>query len=129
MYNPDISDEEYPDGMAAFTFRSVFVKVEPISKGTSVWNVEGSTNDKWEGRERPNWFKVCSDNTKIKLNYTSGVCYVRGSAKTDGTSHCSIYTIGGHMALTSASVNPDKTDYIYIIPICTSHNFFAIKRK
>lgn len=52
FYDPDIPDEEYPDGMAAFTFRSVFVDTVTIYKGTSVWNVKGSSNDKWNGKKQ-----------------------------------------------------------------------------
>ncbi len=121
FYDPDIPDKKYPDGMAAFTFRSVFVGTVTIYKGTSVWNVKGSSNDKWKGR-KPNWLDVWNIETRNNLRSDSGVCYVAGSAKTNGTTYCRGCTLGGHMALTLGSVYPNKSDYIYIIPICTSHN-------
>ena len=122
LYDPDIPDEEYPDGMAAFTFRSVFVDTVTINKDTSVWNVKGSSNDKWKGKKKPNWLSVWNTETHNNLDSNSGVCYVKGSVKTNGTNYCEGCTLGGHMALTFGSVHPGKTDYIYIIPICTSHN-------
>lgn len=122
LYDPDIPDEEYPDGMAAFTFRSVFVDTETIYKGTSVWNVKESSGDKWEGKKKPNWLDVWNKQTNNELRSDSGVCYVAGSVKTSGTAYCDGCTLGGHMAKTLGTVHPQANDYIYIIPICKSHN-------
>lgn len=121
LYDPDIPDEEYPDGMAAFTFRSVFVDTVTIYKDTSVWNVKGSSNDKWNGK-KPNWLDVWNTETHNDLKSDSGVCYVAGNVKTNGKTNCDGCTLGGHMALTFGTVHPQTNDYIYIIPICKSHN-------
>lgn len=129
LYDSDIPDEEYPDGMAAFSFRSVFVAVETIGKGDSVWNVEGSSDDKWEGKEKPNWLEVWNTVTRNRVTSDSKTCYVAGSVKTNGTSYCKGCTLGGHMALSSTTVKPKKSDYIYIIPICNSHNNTHNKAK
>ncbi len=122
LYDPDIPDEEYPNGMAAFSFRSGFVDVVTIYKDTSVWNVEGSSNDKWEGRKKPNWLEIWNIETKNSVKSDSETCYVAGSVKTNGKNNCKGCTLGGHMALSSTTVNPTKSDYIYIVPICKSHN-------
>lgn len=125
LYDPDIPDEEYPDGMAAFSFRSVYVDTVTINRGTHVWNVKGSTGDKWGGKVCHNWLGVWYEVTECKVSKEVLPCYVAGSKKTDGSTGCKGDIIGGHMALTATTVNPDENDYIYIIPICKSHNYFG----
>ncbi len=108
--------------MAAFSFRSVWVENVTLNKGTSVWNVKKSSDDKWEGQKNPNWLRVWNAKTNSSITSDSGTCYVKGSVKTNGTSHCDGNTFGGHMALSASTVNPTRDDFIYIVPICNSHN-------
>ena len=115
-------DKDYPEDRIAYTFRSVYVGVAYIAKGTSVWNVKGSTHDPFSEGANVNWLGIWNEKTKNDLNRELGKCYVHGSIKTNGTSYCRGFTIGGHMALSIGSVTPSINDHIYIIPICTSHN-------
>lgn len=129
LYDPDISDEEYPDGMAAFSFRSVYVGTETLCKDSSVWNVENSTGDIWNGVKNPNWLEVWNTVTNNHIRSDDKTCYVEGSVKSNGKNNCDGCTLGGHMARSSATVNPSDDDYIYIIPICKSHNNYHNKAE
>lgn len=128
LYDSDIPDKDYPDGMAAFSFRSVYVGTETLQQGTHVWNVNNSSDDTWTRDEKkqlnPNWLSVWNTTTNNNISSDSGTCYVRGSVKTNGQSNCSGDTLGGHIAISQQTVNPEPNDYIYIIPICRSHNHY-----
>lgn len=72
--------------------------------------------------QKTNWLDVWNTETDNDLKSDSGVCYVAGSVKTNGTTYCDGCTLGDHMASTLGAVHPQRNDYIYIIPICKSHN-------
>ncbi len=129
MYNPDIPDEEYPDGMAAFSFRSVYVGTETLKANTSVWNVIGSTGDYWDGKVCSNWLGVWNTKTGNNLKSETGTCFVKGSVKTNNTNNCNGISVGGHIVKDGKKVKPGKDDSIYIIPICQSHNFYTNKAE
>lgn len=122
VYDPDIPDEEYPDGMIAVPLESVAGKMEMLKAGTSVWNVIGSKNDpKVNGKS---WIKLWEDEVikQMHIQPNTGICYVQGSAGIT----CNTLIYGGHMVKSAEDVRPvhghDSDGKIYIIPICNAHN-------
>ena len=45
LYNPDVPDEDYKDGIVAVPFRSTFLRVDTFPATTKVWNVQKSSDD------------------------------------------------------------------------------------
>ena len=118
IYDPEIPDEDYPDGMIALSVRSVLHGVERITAGTNVLNVIGSTGDTWYGKSNPNWINVWT--TVLTENgYPHPIqCYVRGGP------NCNARMCGGHMVLANNSPTPahGTNGTVFIIPICNAHN-------
>ncbi|MCI1209183.1 MAG: hypothetical protein LKF96_07060 [Treponema sp.] len=118
FYNPALPDEAYPDGLIALPLRSTYRGPSTFELGTSVWNVEGSTGDYWDGKICSNWIAVwqtvCPGQAKI--------CYVADSSNSNGKTECSGKIVGGHMIITKDQPQPGDDGKVFIIPICNSHN-------
>lgn len=119
FYDPEMPDEDYPDGLIALSIRSVLRDTEYLAQNTSVWNVVGSTGDTWYDNLHPNWIQIWEDVLKEKGHPHERKCYVNGNAGIN----CNTPLCGGHMVLTnntSPAYGSDNT--VYIIPICNAHN-------
>lgn len=118
FYNPEIPDEEYPDGLIAISFGSVLRDIRCLRQGTKVWNVIGSTDDPWNGKPA-NWIKIWENELRNKGIFPVIKCYVAGSADIK----CNKPIYGGHMVLTSkTSPEIGSNNTVYIVPICNAHN-------
>lgn len=120
LYDPEIPDEDYPDGIIALPIQSVVDDTEFLNQNTSVWNVCGSTGDPC-----PNslsWYQLWENTLKEKGHPHEKKCYVAGSAGIQ----CNSSIIGGHMVLTN-NIRPagGSDGIVYIIPICSRHNHYA----
>lgn len=119
LYNPDIADEEYPDGLIALPLRSVDGGAHTFNVGDSVWNVKNSTGDFWEGEVCHNWLAVWKEHFTTE---NSQKCYVAGSVRPNGKSYCNGSYVGGHMIATETQPKKGDDGKVYIIPICSAHN-------
>ncbi len=118
FYNPEIPDEEYPDGLIAIPVRSVLKDVCRLKKGTKVWNVIGSTGDPWNGKHA-NWIMIWESELRKKGIFPVIKCYVAGSANI----RCNNIIYGGHIVLTNNTSPPvGSNNTVYIVPICNAHN-------
>lgn len=122
MYNPDIPDEKYPDGIIALPLTSVYNSMQPLSKGQIIYNVKGSTQDPWYNKkyqQHKAWTEIWQKKI-IKEGYNDKLeCYVQGSGAA-----CDDRIIGGHIVLNASEIEPPKgtNGVVYIVPICNSHN-------
>lgn len=126
LYDPDIPDEDYPDGLIALSLKSALKEITLVKKGTKVWNVEGSTKDPWHGNPYANWIQIWEDELVREGCQHNRKCYVNGSAGIN----CNTPFCGGHMVMT----NNTKPDYgtdgaVHIIPICNAHNNYHNKAE
>lgn len=122
IYNPDIPDEEYPDGTIALPIESVFGGTKILYAGTAIYNVEGSTKDPWYNKDYPNhenWVDIWQENVKSPGYTPVKKCYVKNDKET-----CDRRIIGGHVVEDETKIHPHKGDngVVYIVPICNSHN-------
>lgn len=129
LYDPDVPDKDYCDGIVAVPLKSTFVGIKDFKAGDSIYNVQGSKDDKIfvdkDGKpESATWIQVWRDITKRECDYTPAEkCYVRF----EGADTCkSKDLVGGHMMEGESGV-PNKGDTVYILPICKGHNFFLNK--
>lgn len=119
FYDPEIPDEDYPDGLIALSVKSVLRDVRYLAQNTGVWNVDGSSGDPWYKNMHPNWIQIWEDELIARGYQHARKCYVRNSAGIT----CNTPLCGGHMVLTnntSPAYGSDNT--VYIIPICNAHN-------
>ena len=124
LHDPEIPDEDYPDGLYAINFTSVFSKTVPLAKGTHVWNVEGSTGDTWNGKKCNDWIGVW----KSKVPGGTVKCYVKESPGSQGNViSCNTPIVGGHMIKTNVQPVHGDDDKVYILPICNAHNNYHNK--
>lgn len=124
IYNPDIPDEKYPDGMIALPIESVFGGTKVLCGGTIIYNVEGSTWDPWYGEDYPDhdpWVDIWQKNVQ-RPGYTPvKKCYVENDKE---EKPCKGIIIGGHVVEDITKIHPNEGDngVVYIVPICNSHN-------
>mgnify|MGYP007069914905 CR=1 FL=1 len=117
LYDPDVPDEGYCDGIVAVPLRSAFHDVVTFSEGKQVWNVEGSSTDKTyvddDGNIHRNviWKNIWSEVTGDPFN---NVCYVKGIWK-------SIYVKVLHF--NDIIILEDITEFSYIISLSASLTF------
>ena len=127
MYDPDIPDEKYPDGIIALPLTSVYNSMKLLKKGQAIYNVEGSTHDPWYNKNyplHPAWIEIWKRKIK-KEGYDDELeCYVKESE-----SGCKGLIIGGHIVLNESEIKPkeaypvgDIDAVVYIVPICNLHN-------
>lgn len=127
FYNPDIEDEDYPDGIIALRLRSVYGGTHTFNQGDSVWNVEGSSHDYWNGEECKNWLAVWHGYFPTE---SKDKCYVEGSpAGRDNHPQCVRDYVGGHMIRSDKQPGYGDDGKVYIIPICRTHNHYRNKRE
>lgn len=119
FYNPEIADENYEEGLIAVPLRSCSGGTVLLKKGTSVWNVVGSTGDYWKGKKCRDWIKVWMENCNGG-KAPAEKCYVKGS----GGSSCNDNTVGGHVITTNVQPQYGDNEKVYIIPICKTHNYY-----
>ncbi len=122
IYNPDIPDEKYPDGIIALPITSVYNSMQLLTKGQVVYNVIESTKDPWYNKDYRNhkpWVAIWEGKIAKEGYYDEKECYVNGSGK-----GCNGIIIGGHVVLDKSDIKPDKgiNELVYIVPICNSHN-------
>lgn len=127
MYNPDIPDEKYPDGIIALPLTSVYNSMQLLSEGQIIYNVKGSTRDPWYNKEYPlhkAWTEIWQKKI-TKEGYDDKLeCYVQESE-----AECKGTIIGGHIVLKESEIKPEEAypvgdinGVVYIVPICSSHN-------
>lgn len=130
FYDPDIRDEDYPDGLAAFPLRSSFDGCVELDEGTNVYNVSGSSDDKfWNGKQVSSeaWIKIWEDNVTAydanldvtkplpdgkKHNNHQRRSYVN---QLDGRTDTEL--VGGHICTTRDGQNPGKGGSCLLLPI------------
>jgi hypothetical protein len=127
IYNPDILDEEYPDGIIALPVASVYNRMELLKENLVIYNVEGSTKDPWYNEDYQHhkpWIKIWEGKIKKEGYNDKTECYVNGSG-----AECKGWIIGGHIVLDESEIKPtekypveDIDAVVYIVPICNSHN-------
>lgn len=132
LYDPDVPDEDYCDGIYKIPFRSTFVRTEKLCKDTTtLYNVKGSSNDKTFVKDgvlynADSWISIWQNlMQEMNLNPRDKRCYVRNQSK-DGYCNSGTAIVGGHMT-TIPSGNVDKESEVYIVPICKTHNMFSNK--
>lgn len=127
MYDPDIPDEKYPDGLIALPLTSVYNSMQLLEKGQEIYNVIGSTKDPWYnkeyGKHKP-WIDIWERKIAQEGYDDEKECYVNGSGDA-----CKGFIIGGHVVLKESEIEPmvkypgvDVDGVVYIVPICNSHN-------
>ncbi len=129
IYDPDIPDEKYPDGLIALPLTSVYNRMELLEKNRDIYNVIGSTKDPWYNKEYNHhepWISIWERKIQKEGYQDKKECYVKGSG--DDCSEC---IIGGHMVLNKSEIEPlkiysDVDGVVYIVPICSSHNHRSI---
>lgn len=119
FYDPEILDNDYPDGFIALPVRSVLRDIVELKQGTSVWNVIGSTGDPYGTNLHPIWIQIWEKELISRNRPHTKKCYVLNSANIV----CNGEICGGHIVLTN---NPSpargSNETVYIIPICRAHN-------
>lgn len=120
FYDPDIPDEDYPDGFIALCVNSVFGGIERLEKGTAVYNVIGSTHDPWNNIKNPSWIAIWEQQLKEKGHPNDKKCYVAGSAGI----FCNNSIYGGHVVkqVQDTRPSPGVNGIVHIVPICNAHN-------
>lgn len=129
FYDPDIRDEDYPDGLAAFPLRSSFDCCVELTGGSNVFNVVGSNNDKYKINNvkiNASWIKIWEDNVKNydaeqdianplpdgkKHNNHEKKSYVDALAGRTDT------VVGGHICQNQAFQNPGIGEKCLLLPI------------
>lgn len=127
LYDPDVPDEDYCDGVYKIPFRSTYVKTEPLHENiTTLYNVKGSSSDKTfviggETHNVHSWIGIW-EQLMVSLGLTPTVrkCYVKKQGDDDP---CNTGTriVGGHMT-TEPSGEIRTRDDVYLVPICQTHN-------
>lgn len=144
FYNPDIPDEEYPDGLAAFSLRSSFNQCVPIAGGTQIFNVVGSNKDVYKDPLPPDisktWLNVWQVNV---INYDADLD--RTQPLPNGALHnnhtLQSYAtgpnlpqnltdiIGGHVVTNQNLQDAPIGSNVYLVPIYRSFNSAGRNRQ
>ncbi|MDO5148135.1 MAG: glycoside hydrolase family 25 protein [Oscillospiraceae bacterium] len=128
LYDPDIPDEDYLDGIYKIPLRSTFVGKELIDQNKVLYNIHGSTDDNifvkggtservysWVGI----WQRVLRE---MGITDTERKCYVR--KESEPPDPCNGKTediVGGHLTV-NADGNVGIREEVYLLPICKRHN-------
>ncbi len=124
LYDPDIPDNEYEDGIAAIPLKSIYRQPVFLPNGTALWNVLGSSGDHLKDPDTDEkydpwigaWIHLSGHGDKAQ-------CYVTGGI----SSACHSKLVGGHMQATDPKgkkLESGKT--VYILPICARHNNHSV---
>ncbi len=124
LYNPNVPDENYKDGIVAVPLRSTFLRIHSFLGGENIWNVQGSSDDNvyvdttgvLGGVTDISWVGIWRI---VTGNIFASRCYVHGPGTNVNTN-----IVGGHMMLTPSSVLPVGAD-VYLLPICKTHNHYT----
>lgn len=130
LYNPDIPDKDYPDGLIAFSVRSSFGGYTQLAGGSNVFNVTGSKADKFKtdaGTSSDSWIKIWEDNITAydaeldrtnplpnnqKHNNHTRKSYVDAlPGRTDTT------LVGGHVCTSTNDQKPGEGGSCLLLPI------------
>lgn len=130
FYDPDIRDEDYPDGLAAFSFKSSFGGYVVLAGGSNVFNVIGSKDDKYKiGTIKSNdsWIKIWEDNITnydAQLDITNPLPggqrhnnHTRRSYVDQLPGRTDTELVGGHICQNQASQNPGRGGSCLLLPI------------
>lgn len=127
FYNPDIPNEDYPDGLAAFPLRSSFGGYVQLAGGLIVYNVVNSSDDKYNGRPNDSWMDIWEDNIKnydAQLDRTNPLPgnqkhnnHTRKSYVDALPGRTSTDLVGGHICTSIDARNPSKGGSCLLLPI------------
>lgn len=130
LYNPEIPDKDYPDGLTAFSVRSSFNGYAQLAGGTSVFNVNGSSDDRFiigGDTSSDSWIKIWEDNITAydawldrtaplpnnqKHNHHTRQSYVNAMFGRKDTA-----LVGGHICTSKAEQNPVEGGRCLLLPI------------
>lgn len=116
LYNEKEDEEDMVGDNVAVPITSCLAcpPVKPLSKGTEIYNVLGSTGDYYDGKKCNNWIGVWEDVLKKNgIKVRERMCSVCGKNKD---------LVGAHVVKDKKKVNPKDNDVLYIVPLCKGHN-------
>lgn len=110
-------EDQFDAGFERVPLTSVPGSTFPVTRGTTFYNVSGSTGDRYPGGN--NWIELW----KEKTGNRSPRCTAAGSAGRG----CSNVLIGGHVVFNPWNVSPfhGSNRIVLILPICPSHNHYT----
>lgn len=127
LYDPDIPDEDYPDGLAAFPFRSSFGGYVQLAGGSSVFNVNNSSGDKYKGKPNDSWMDIWEHSIKnydAQLDITDPLPgnqkhnhHTRKSYVDPLPGRTETALVGGHICTSRDAQNPNKGGSCLLLPI------------
>lgn len=137
FYNPDIPDEKYPDGLAAFSLRSSFYQCVAIAGNTQIYNVINSSYDTYRDPLPPTvsktWLNVWCQNV---IQYDAALDQTQplpGGAFHNNHTLQSYVTgpnlprdrtdiVGGHVVTNQNQQDAPVGSNVYLVPIYRSFN-------
>ena len=130
LYDPDISDEDYLDGIYKIPLRSTYLRTAMLDRNSVVYNVHGSSDDtsfvvngvkynwvSWVGV----WQYVMN---QLNLTPNDRKCYVRSESEPDAP--CPAIEgniVGGHLTFNPNGIVNVQNE-VYLLPICKHHNYY-----